>query len=206
MNWRENGEEKVNKEECKIQNIGKSTMNIKKIEKNKAVILDRDGTLVQDTGHVHKAEDFRLLPNVIEGLEKLKKFMLFVVTNQSGIGRGLYKLEDFKKFNAIMVDELERNKIKIEKIYYCPHKPEDNCVCRKPKTKFLKDAAKAYDIDLKKSFVIGDQIADIELGKNGNCKSVLVLTGNGKKTEKEVKADFVAKDLLDAARWILKNG
>ena len=113
MNWRENGEEKVNKEECKIQNIGKSTMNIKKIEKNKAVILDRDGTLVQDTGHVHKAEDFRLLPNVIEGLEKLKKFMLFVVTNQSGIGRGLYKLEDFKKFNAIMVDELERNKIKI---------------------------------------------------------------------------------------------
>lgn len=173
--------------------------------KNKAVILDRDGTIVEDTGHVHKAEDFKLQPNAIEGLGKLRKFMIFIVTNQSGIGRGLYKLGDFKKFNGRMIDELGRHRIKIEKIYYCPHSPEDNCSCRKPKTKLLEDAKREFGIDLEKSFVVGDQKADIELGRNANCKSILVLTGNGNKTKDEVKADFVARDLLDAAKWILAH-
>ena len=171
----------------------------------KAVFIDRDGTIVADTGYVHKAEDFKLLPNVIEGLSKLRKFMLFIVTNQSGIGRGVYKLEDFKKFNDRMINELGKHKIKIEKIYYCPHKPEDNCECRKPKAMFLEDAKKKFNIDMKKSFVIGDQKADIGLGKNGGCTTILVLTGNGIKTKNEIKSDFVAKDLLDAAKWILKN-
>lgn len=171
----------------------------------KVIFIDRDGTIVEDTGYVHKVEDFKLLPNVIEGLRKLRKFMIFIVTNQSGIGRGVYKLEDFKKFNDRMIDELGKRKIRIEKIYYCPHMPEDNCNCRKPKTKFLEEAKKEFEINLKKSFVIGDQKADIELGKNVGCKSILVLTGNGKKTKKEIKADFVANDLLDAANWILKN-
>lgn len=171
----------------------------------KTVFVDRDGTIVEDTGYVHKAEDFKLLPNAIEGLRKLGKFMIFIVTNQSGIGRGVYKLEDFKKFNDRMIEELGKHKIRIEKIYYCPHAPEDNCGCRKPKTKLLEEAKREFEIDLEKSFVIGDQKADIELGKNANCRSILVLTGNGNKTKNEVKADFVAKDLLDAAKWILKN-
>ena len=171
----------------------------------KAVFLDRDGTIVEDTGYVHKVEDFRLLPNAIKGLRKLGKFMIFIVTNQSGIGRGVYKLEDFKKFNNRMIGELGKHKIKIKKIYYCPHTPEDDCDCRKPKTKFLEEAKKEFKIDLKSSFVIGDQKADIELGKNGNCKPILVLTGKGNKTKKDINADFVAEDLLDAAKWILKN-
>ena len=172
----------------------------------KAIFLDRDGTIVVDTGYVHKAEDFKLLPNVIKGLSKLRKFMLFIVTNQSGIGRGVYNLEDFKKFNDRMINELYEHKIKIEKIYYCPHKPEDNCNCRKPKTMFLEDAKKMFNVDMEQSLVIGDQKADIELGKNGGCTTILVLTGNGNKTKNEIKADFVAKDLLDAAKWIIKNG
>ncbi len=171
----------------------------------KAVFIDRDGTITHDTGYVHKIEDFKLLPNVIEGLRKLRKFMIFIVTNQSGIGRGVYNLEDFKKFNDRVIYELGKHKIKIEKIYYCPHKPEDNCDCRKPKTKFLKEAEKEFKIDLKRSFVIGDQKADVELGRNASCKPILVLTGNGRKTRKEIKPDFIAKGLLEAARWIIKN-
>ena len=171
----------------------------------KAVFFDRDGTIVEDTGYIHKAEDFKLLPNAIEGLRRLRKFMIFIVTNQSGIGRGIYKLEDFKKFNDRMIEELGKHKIRIEKIYYCPHAPEHNCDCRKPKTKLLEEARGEFEINLEKSFVIGDQTADIELGKNANCRSILVLTGNGNKTKNEIKADFVAEDLLDAAKWILKN-
>ena len=171
----------------------------------KAILIDRDGTIVEDTGYVHKIEHFKLLPNAIEGLRKLRKYLIFIVTNQSGIGRGIYKLKDFKKFNERMLEELGKHKIRIEKIYYCPHKLEDNCDCRKPKTKLLEEVKREFGIDLANSFVIGDQKADIELGKNGGCTTILVLTGNGNKTKNEIKVDFVAKDLLDAAKWILKN-
>ena len=96
----------------------------------KAAFLDRDGTLVEDIGYHHKIEDFKLIPNVIEGLKLLKDYKLFIVTNQSGIGLGFYKLKDFKNFNNHLLEELKKHKIKIEKIYYCQHKPEDNCECR----------------------------------------------------------------------------
>ena len=171
----------------------------------KAIFVDRDGVLVEDFGYVHKIEDFKLVKNAVEGLKLLKNYKLFIVTNQSGIGRGYYKFEDFLNYNNRVLKELEKHKIKIQKTYYCPHKPEDNCDCRKPKTKFLKEAEKEYGIDLKKSYVIGDKKADVELGRNASCKSILVLTGNGRKTRKEIKPDFIAKGLLEAARWIVKN-
>lgn len=170
-----------------------------------AVFIDRDGTITHDIGYVHKIEDFKLLPNAIKGLKLLKKYRLFIVTNQSGIGKGFFTLKDFFNYNKMVLAELNKNNIKIQKTYYCPHAPEDSCSCRKPKTKFLKGAEKEFSIDLNKSFVIGDKKADVELGRNAGCKSVLVLTGDGKKTAKESKPDFVAKDLLDAAKWIVKN-
>lgn len=173
---------------------------------SKAVFLDRDGVLVEDMGFVHKIEDFKLLPNAIEGLKLLKNYKLFIITNQSGIGRGVYKLEDFQKFNNHLINELKKHNIKIEKTYYCPHKPEDNCDCRKPKTKFLEDAKKEFNIDLSKSFMIGDKKIDIEMGHNAGCKSILVLTGNGMKEKEHSKADYVAKDLVNAAKWIMENG
>ena len=171
----------------------------------KAILIDRDGVLVEDIGYHYKLEDFKLIPNAVEGLKLLKKHKLFIITNQSGIGRGIYELEDFLKFNNHLIRELEKYKIKIEKTYCCPHKTEDNCDCRKPKMKFLKDAEKEFKIDLKKSYVIGDKKTDIELGENGGCKTILVLTGNGMETKNKIKADFVAEDLLEAAKWILNN-
>lgn len=171
----------------------------------KAVFVDRDGVVTEDVGYVHKIKDFKLVTNAIKGLKLLKNYRLFIITNQSGIGRGFYKEEDFFNYNNRVLRELKKHKIKIEKTYYCPHKPEDNCDCRKPKTKFLKEAEKEFNIDLKKSFVIGDRKSDFEMGRNAGCKTIHVLTGNGINDKNEVSPDYLAKDLLDAAKWILKN-
>lgn len=171
----------------------------------KAVFIDRDGVLVEDTGFVHRIEDFKLIKNAIEGLKLLKSYKLFIITNQSGIGKGVYKLEDFLKFNSHLIKALEKHDIKIEKTYYCPHKPEDNCECRKPKTKFLKDAENEFGIDLEKSFVIGDRKSDMELGINCNCKTIFIANKNSYKLKNKIASDYFAEDLLDAAKWVIKN-
>lgn len=169
------------------------------------IFIDRDGILVEDVGYVHKLKDFKLIKNAVEGLRMLNDYKLFMITNQSGIGRGIYKDEDFMNFNNHLLNELKKHNIKIEKTYYCPHKPEDNCECRKPKIKFLKGAEKEFKINLVKSFVIGDKKSDIETGKNAGCKTIHVLTGYGIKHKDEVNPDYTARDLVDAAQWILKN-
>jgi len=174
---------------------------------NRAIILDRDGTLVCDPGYVHKVEDFKFLPNVVEALKLLtNKFKLFIITNQSGIGRGYYTKKDFHKFNNKLTEELKKENIIIEKTYYCLHEPEEKCDCRKPRVKFIKQAEEKFNIDLKNSFVIGDHPHDIELGKNANCKTIYLLTGHGKKHKQEIaqKPDFIASNLLEAAQWIIK--
>ena len=171
----------------------------------KAVFLDRDGVVAEDLGYVHKVEDFKLIKNAVEGLKLLKDYELIILTNQSGIGRGYYTLKDFENFNNHLIKELKKHNIKIEKTYYCPHKPEDNCDCRKPKTKFLKDAEKDFEIDLKKSYVIGDRKSDFEMGKAAGCATIHVWTGKVIKHKNEINPDYSAKDLVDAAQWIVKK-
>src|SRR3989338_6720258 len=119
----------------------------------KAVFLDRDGVITEDLGYVHKIEDFNLVANAVEGLKLLKEFKLIFITNQSGIGRGYFKFEDFLDYNNRVVEELKKHGIKIEKTYVCPHAPYENCECRKPSAKLIKDAAKDFGIDLNKSFM-----------------------------------------------------
>lgn len=170
-----------------------------------AIFLDRDNLIVYDPSYVHKIEDFRLMPNAVEGLKRLSNYNLFIITNQSGIGRGYYTLKDFENFNNHLLNELKKHRIKIQKTYCCPHKPEDNCECRKPKTRLLKNAEKEFKIDLKESFVIGDKKSDVELGKNSGCKTILIVGGDGMKVKNKAGADYTANDLLDAAKWILSN-
>ncbi|MBI2660075.1 HAD family hydrolase [Candidatus Woesearchaeota archaeon] len=171
---------------------------------SRAIFLDRDGVVTEDLGFVHKVEDFKLVKNAVEGLKLLKNFKLIFITNQSGIGRGYFKFEDFLDYNNRVLEELRKYNIKIEKTYVCPHAPDDNCECRKPKTKMIDDAAREFGIDLSKSFMIGDKKIDVEMGHNAGCKSILVLTGKGMNEKKNSKADYITKNLIDAAEWILK--
>jgi len=178
----------------------------------KAIYLDRDGTLNDDLyGYVHKVKDFKLLFGVVEGLRSLsKEFIFVVVTNQSGIGRKIYTEGDMEKFNEKLIEELKKENIEIKKIYFCRHTPEDNCNCRKPSIKYIKQAEKEFDIDLKNSWVIGDHPSDIEMGIKSGCRNVYMLTGHGKKhledlEKKDFNPNFVAENFLQAAKFIIKN-
>lgn len=173
----------------------------------KAVFLDRDGTITLDTGHVHKIEDLDFLPNALPALKMLQDagLKLFVVTNQSGIGRGYFAEEDYHKVTHHMLSEMKKQGIEIHEVYHCPHHPSDDCCCRKPKTRMLELAAEKHNINLKNSYVVGDKTMDVMLGKNTGSKAVLVLTGKAGKEPQQYKVtpDFVAKDLLHAAEWII---
>ena len=177
---------------------------------DKAVYLDRDGTLNDElSGYVHKIEDFKLLPGVIGGLKALSKdFVFFIVTNQSGIGRGMYKKEDMDKFNEELIKELKKENIEIKKIYHCPHTPKEVCDCRKPSTKYIKETEKEFNIDIRQSWVIGDHPHDIGMGMKAGCRSIYLLTGHGEKhlndlEKNNIKPNFVAKDFSQAAEFIM---
>jgi len=176
-----------------------------------AIFLDRDGTINEDIGYEFKLEKLKILPGVIEGLKLLKKYYeLFIITNQAGIGYGYYDVQTFKRFNSAIVEHLKKNDIKIQKTYYCPHSPNDNCDCRKPKIKFIKEAETEFDIDIQGSWVIGDHPSDILLGINAGCKTVYVLTGHGNDhfsdlRNKNIKPTIVAENFLAGAREILKK-
>jgi len=152
------------------------------MSKKRAIILDRDGVLIEDKDYSYKIEDLEILPGVIKGLKQLQSnFIFFIVTNQAGIGKGYYTLEDFHKYNNHLISILKDNHIKIEKTFFCPHVKEDNCDCRKPNPKFIKEIANQWDIDLESSWMIGDHPSDIQFGINGGCKTVYMITGHGEK-------------------------
>ena len=145
----------------------------------KAAFLDRDGVINVDYGYVNKIEDFEFKEGIFELLEVLQDmgFTLFVVTNQSGIARGYYSLEDFKKLTIYMLDEFKKRGIDIKEVAYCPHHPDitGECNCRKPKPGMILDLAKKYGVNLKESILIGDKQSDIEAALNaGVGKSYLV--------------------------------
>ncbi|WP_047382998.1 D-glycero-beta-D-manno-heptose 1,7-bisphosphate 7-phosphatase [Cetobacterium sp. ZWU0022] len=178
----------------------------------KVIFLDRDGTINIEKSYLHKWEDFEFEINVIEGLKALKSlgYEFIVVTNQSGIARGYYTEEDLKTLNSEMVKKLNEYDIDILECYYCPHHPEKgleeykkSCDCRKPNPGMLLEGIKKYNIDVKNSFMIGDKKSDLEAGKNAGLKSILILTGYGKKVEKEVESEYlIAQDLLDVYKLI----
>lgn len=179
-----------------------------KVKTNKAIFLDRDGTLNMDEGYTYKTQELRFFPDVFRALNLLKNdFIFIIITNQAGIGRGYYTEEDMHKFNERLLDELSKEKIKVEGVYFCPHTPEDNCSCRKPNPSSINKAKQKYGIDVKSSWVIGDHPNDVLLAKNAGCRSVYVLTGHGKKHFDELKdrPDFIAENLLRAAEHIVKN-
>lgn len=171
---------------------------------NRAVFLDRDGTMARDAQYCSRPEDFELFPETAKALRLLSKhgFKIIVVTNQSGIGRGYFTEETLARIHDKMNCELAKKGASVDAIYYCPHHPDDNCDCRKPKPKLVFQAARDNDIDLARSFVIGDLPADIELGRAVGCQTTLI----SQEKSSELMPDHIAADLYQAAQWIVRQG
>ncbi|MCK9279117.1 MAG: HAD family hydrolase [Melioribacteraceae bacterium] len=184
---------------------------------NKAIFLDRDGTLNYDPGYISDPEVIKLLPGVVEGLKYLQvelHFKLIVVSNQAGISRGLLTHEQVDKVNERISDLLISDQIRIEKFYYCPSHPEfsteDECKCRKPSPKMILDAADELNIDLSKSYLIGDRASDIESGLNAGVYSILLASDILKEQisilqNHQKSANFVADDFKNAVSKIAER-
>lgn len=176
----------------------------------RAVFLDRDGTLIEEKNYLHKPEQVAIYPGSGKALKKLADagFLLIMVTNQSGVGRGYFTLEDVEKVHRHIGQELAREGAHIDKIYIAPEHPDKPSRGRKPSPQFLLDARDEFSLDLSQSFMIGDKAIDLEAGWNaGVKKSLLVRTGYGAQVERQpgMEKAVVVDDLAAAAEWILKN-
>jgi len=179
---------------------------------NRAVFLDRDGTLIAEENYLHRPEDVKILPGTPAGLKRLGDagFKLFIVSNQSGVGRGYFTLADVERVNEHLCGELARAGVRFAKIYIAPEPPDQPSHGRKPSPQFLFDARDEFSLDLGQSYLIGDKLSDLECGWNaGVKKSILVRTGYGAELERESLAKIaraaVVDDLAGAAEWILKS-
>ena len=178
---------------------------------SRAVFLDRDGTINKDFGYVSKIQDLEFERNAVEGIRMFQDlgYRLIIITNQSGIARGIHTEEQTQRFNDELVRRLGAEDIKIDGVYYCPHFPGGKvteyaieCGCRKPKIGMISKALEQYpDIELEKSVMIGDKVQDVETGKSAGCITILVNTGKGG-GDGQAKPDYVAADLKDAAEWV----
>ena len=175
---------------------------------HKAVFIDRDGTLNRDVPYCSCPEDLELLPEVAKAIRLLNQhdFKVVVITNQSGIARGYFNEEMLEQIHHTMREKLTSHGAAIDAVYYCPHHPEEDCACRKPKPALLWRAGRELNLDVAHSFVVGDRPEDIQMGKQAGCLSVLVAQDSSRTTEnREVAPDHVAKDLLKAAVWIVNR-
>jgi D-glycero-D-manno-heptose 1,7-bisphosphate phosphatase len=152
----------------------------------KVVFFDRDGVINKDYGYVHKIDNFDFNEGIFSLLNHLKKkgFQFCVITNQSGIGRGLYKLSDLCKLNEFMILEFKKHGIDLLDISYCPHLPKDNCSCRKPKPEMVNKLVKKYNININDSWFIGDKTSDITCAHNAGIFNTIKI---GKKTSQNIE-------------------
>jgi D-glycero-D-manno-heptose 1,7-bisphosphate phosphatase len=176
----------------------------------RAVFLDRDGTLIEEKGYLSRPEDVAPFAGAADALLSLQtaEFKLFVVTNQSGVGRGYFSLEDVQRVNDRLTRLFSPRGVLMERIYVAPEAPGQPSRGRKPSPQFLFDARDEFALSLPACYVIGDKLSDLECGWNaGVKKSILVRTGYGRKLEQEhpalLSAAMVVDDLPAAARWIL---
>lgn len=176
------------------------------MEKKKALFLDRDGVVNKEKDYVHKVEDFIFIENIFETclLFQSLGYEIFIVTNQAGIGRGYYTVEDLEVLNSWMCNEFDKRGVNLSGLYFCPHHPQHglgdflvDCECRKPQPGMILTAAEEHGIDLCRSIIVGDKESDIEAGRlAGVGKCILVRSGH-KVSEDLTKADYVVDSLGD---------
>jgi len=189
--------------------------------KHRAIFLDRDGTMNQDDGYTYRVGDYHLYPWTIEAVQLLNRsgWKVVVVSNQSGVARGLFSEEDVREVHQYLVRQIKAGGAWLDAIYYCPHHPEGIipeysilCRCRKPFTGMLEKAVADLGIDLAGSWVIGDKYdIDIQLARNAGIHSALVLTGYGREAFEarhrgwDFQPDLIADHLLQAVEAILRS-
>ena len=175
---------------------------------HKAAFVDRDGVINEDYGYVYLWNNFRFKRNLKKGLLILQQlgYKLIIVTNQSGIARGLFTEEEYKKLTKRYLDALRKDGIRIEEVFYCPHHPlfssEQECLCRKPNPGMIKEAIKKYHIDPKKSLIIGDNISDTQAGYNANIPFRYLIS---KKNINHFSITKVFRSLFHCAKFLEKN-
>jgi len=186
---------------------------------NKAVFLDKDGTINEDIGYINHPDQIKLLPRSADAIKLFNEagYKVIIISNQSGIARGMLSEDMLQSIDKKLQKEVLKGGGYIDGIYYCPHHPEHGvypyklqCECRKPHNGLIKKASKKHDIDLNDSVMIGDKLSDIEAGKKSGTKTVLVLTGSGKKANEskeleKMKPDYIAENLYNAAKWVLEG-
>jgi D-glycero-D-manno-heptose 1,7-bisphosphate phosphatase len=179
---------------------------------NRAVFLDRDGTLIAEKHYLHRPEDVEIFTGAAQALRRLAEagFKLVIVTNQSGIGRGYFTLADAERVNEHVAREFARAGVHFEKTYIAPEAPDLPSRGRKPSPQFLFDARDEFQLDLAQSFMVGDKLIDLECGWNaGVNRSILVRTGYGAGLERQAPAGLARAVVVDGlegmADWILNN-
>jgi D-glycero-D-manno-heptose 1,7-bisphosphate phosphatase len=177
---------------------------------NRAIFFDRDGVLIEEKNYLHRVEDVAIFPGAAVAAKRLQDagFRLFIVSNQSGVGRGYFTLAKVEKVNDHIAREFARQGVKFQKIYIAPEAPDQPSRGRKPSPQYLFDARDEFGLDLSRSYMIGDKLIDVECGWNAGVKhSILVRTGYGAEQEREHAAQLAravtADDLSAAAAWIL---
>jgi len=184
---------------------------------NVAIFLDRDGTINLDPGYIKNPDDVKILPGVSEGIRKLKVdlgFKIVVVSNQAGVSKGLMTLEDVHAVNNRIQELLKKENAEIDAFYFCPFHPdyddEEKSKCRKPSPLMLLKAAEELDIDLTRSFMVGDRAGDVEAGLNAGVKSILLQSEIAEEEIRNLESKnlsplFIAKNFLDACEFIIKE-
>jgi D-glycero-D-manno-heptose 1,7-bisphosphate phosphatase len=178
-----------------------------------AVFLDRDGTIAEEVGYLNHVSRFRMFPFAAQAIRQLNRAELpvVVITNQSGVARGYFPESLVGAVHELMTTQLAKGGAHTDALYYCPHKGDDACACRKPKPGMLERAAREHLLDLRRSFVVGDRYGDIDLAHRVGARAILVRTGYG---EGEIQwhsanwpapPDFIADDLVSAAEWIVRQ-
>ncbi len=193
------------------------------MKKNAAVFLDRDGTINEEVGYLDRAEKLRMIPAAFEAIRLINQSGLkaVVVSNQAGVAKGLFTESFVHEINSLIQNALLAKGARIDAFYFCPHHPTEGndpyrtiCNCRKPAAGLLHQAAVDGNIDLTKSYLIGDRLRDIETAHRAGAKGVLVATGYGQDTMRSSgqdepnemnKPDYNANDILEAVHWILKD-
>lgn len=191
-------------------NVGRGAFWLILKRRNKAVFLDRDGTIIVGVDYLSSPDQIRLNLNSAEGIKKFNEmgYLVIIITNQSGVGRGYFDEERLKEINDELIKQLQDKGSVIDGLYYCPHLPESllgdgdkACECRKPKPFMILEASRKFDIDLEQSLMVGDTPGDILAGKNAGCQTALVFKGEEyydyKRDPEHLHPDYVVKDLMD---------